>query len=174
MKNLPRWLVVILFVSVALNLFFVGMLGISYWRGGPLYRAMHGPTIGGPYMMGHAMRHLDPQTRQQLRPIVQDHMPTMRDSMRQLHQKKRQVHTLLVNDQVDQAALDQAFSELRLHAQQAQESAHRMMMQAATSLPSDIRQQMFKFKGRGHHRKSHRGGGRCDSPDRNFPRSAGQ
>ncbi|ABK46027.1 hypothetical protein Mmc1_3542 [Magnetococcus marinus MC-1] len=169
MRTFPRWLVVVMFGSVALNLFFVGMLGVSYWRCGPLYLAMHGSLSSNPYRMGLAMQNLDDQAREKLTPIMQVHMPTMDNSLRQLRVKKAEVHQLLITDPVDQVALEQAFRELRLQAQQAQESVHRMMMQAAATLSPEARQQMFEFKGRGHHPRGQRGGGRCDGPGKSSP-----
>nr|CRH07426.1 Exported protein of unknown function [Candidatus Magnetococcus massalia] len=145
MKQAPRWMKWVLFISLAFNALLITGFSVAFWRhGGPWMPGKHAMAHGNPYFMGHALHDLEPQMQQKVRPIMQQHAPVIRQSMHQVRSNRKRVHALLVQEQIDLEQLAGLFEELRHNTMMAQHNAHAMVVEAAAELPYASRTVLFK------------------------------
>jgi Spy/CpxP family protein refolding chaperone len=144
----PRWMTVVLFLSLVVNLFFGGLA---------LGRIFHPPFIfgmfGGGGMMrefgplaGHALQHLlGPLGRQDRDAAIAElrgHAPEFMSLGRAVREQRQAVLELMRADNFDRKAVDDAFAELRRRTDALQAAMESAVADAVQKLPPDARKQL--------------------------------
>ena len=133
-----RTLFVLLFASLALNLFilgaFVGVVGL-----GAHLRARHGegPRLGGP--MAIAARSLPPDQAIAFRNVLRDQVAAVQPQIRQAQHLRRQAFLRLSDDPVDAPAIFRDLQAARAQQIQAQDTVDHGIVAFAAHLPREQR-----------------------------------
>ncbi len=139
-----RWLAIVLGVSVALNLFFLGLFSARAFQRSEVRpeRPPHGATAGGPRRFRQRARSFDWMTddeREQLRP--------RRKALRGL---RREVQEALRADPFELDQLNRALSELRRETDGIQASVHELMLRRAQGMNAEERRRLADSQWRPH------------------------
>lgn len=131
-----RWLAIVLAVSVALNLFFLGLFSARAFQRSEIRRerSPYGATAGDSRRLRQRQRPFDWMTdaeREQLRP--------RRKALRGL---RREVEGALRADPFEPEKLSQALSELRRETDGIQASAHEFMRRRAEGMTGEERRRL--------------------------------
>ncbi len=137
-----RKLAIALAVSVGLNLFLGGMIA-SAWIAKRHYadRADRPPVAGlaGNFNFRGGFEAAGREVRPLAREIRREYGPRLRESGRDMRAARRAVGEILQRDDLDPAALQAAFLELRLASDAAQAAMHEVMIETMTRLTPDQR-----------------------------------
>jgi uncharacterized membrane protein len=131
-----RWLAIVLGVSVALNLFFVGLLSARAFQRSEVRheRPPYAGTAGNPRRFRQRSRPFDWMSeaeREQLRP--------RRKALRGL---RHDVEEALTAEPFDREKLSHALSELRRETDGIQASVHEFMLQRAEGMNAEERRRL--------------------------------
>lgn len=131
-----RWLAIVLGVSVALNLFFLGFLSArAFQRGEPhAERAPHaasGPRERRSWQRHRAFDWMTEAQRDELRP-----------RRRALRGTRHAVEDALRAEPFDREKLSQALADLRRQTDEIQASVHQFMLQRAETMSGDERRRL--------------------------------
>ncbi len=136
--NRTHWLVLGLLVSIGLNLLVVGMFAGRAMSGGPGMAPM-------PLNLGWVIRDLDEETRESLRPRLIDHARQARPLRRDVHEAQREFDRLLVKEDLNEAELKDALSNLRASTDRYEQTMHVMMAEIIAGLAPDQRRKIARF-----------------------------
>jgi uncharacterized membrane protein len=133
-----RTLYVLLFVSVAINLFVLGAVAGILGAGTHLHmRHAGGPRFGGP--MAAAARSLPPDRAAAFRELVRAQAAAVGPKMRQARDLRRSAFLRLGAEPVDTAAIFRDLDAARLEQIQAQDAVDHRIVTFAAQLPRDQR-----------------------------------
>ena len=150
----PRWLSVVLLLSLAVNLLVAGavaghLLSGRYHMGyGP--EAMRGemgrmPDRPGEMVMRRMAVALPAEHRATFETAVADHRAQLAEAGRAVRDARMKVRDTLAGEPLDRAKLDAAFAELRARSQQLQAAVHATVSDAAARLPVEARTRLAEF-----------------------------
>ena len=141
-----RWLTVLLFVSLILNVFFAGLVGARLmhmhgWLGGrPAYVQQLGPMAG--YALQHLLSPLNASDRQIVIDSVSGHMDELQQINLSIRDQRKVVAQLLKADSYDRKAVDDAFAELRRRTDAMQAALQQALGEAVEKLSPAARKQL--------------------------------
>ncbi|NQV21932.1 MAG: periplasmic heavy metal sensor [Rhodospirillales bacterium] len=163
----PKRLSVLLFISLAANLFLGGLLigsDMRHWIGGPAYFDGKGPghnrepgKMGGPRGLMGMHRVLGPEGQKAAREVMAGHREDMHPRFRAMRDAHRKVRDALMAEPFDINELQTAFATLRARGVETQTAVHETMIALAEQLdPSDRRNMAEHMPGAfgRHHRSS--------------------
>ena len=168
--NRRRLLLLALFVSIAVNLFFIGGVG---------YRMARFEDRGGarplPPNLGWIVRDLPDQRREQLADEIRDGAERIRPLRRAVFASQRRVNELMAATEFDAEALQAAFAELRQASDRYQQATQDQTVAILAELTPEERQSAREFVRRrgtreGYSRDGYGGPVRPGSPDDGPPR----
>jgi uncharacterized membrane protein len=131
-----RWLATLAIVSVALNLFFLGLFSAR-----ALQRSEAREMRPGHAMVGDGPRRL----RQRPRPfdwMSDDQREQLRPRRRELRNARREVEQALRAEPFDREKLSQALGELRRETDGIQASVHEFMLRRAEGMSAEERRRL--------------------------------
>lgn len=131
-----RWLAIVLGVSVALNLFFVGLLGVRAFqrRDAHTERSRYSTADDGPR-----------RPRQRPRPfdwMSEAERDELRPRRKALRGTRRAVEQALRAEPFDREKLSQALSQLRRETDGIQASVHELMLRKADGMNDEERRRL--------------------------------
>lgn len=126
-----------LILSLALNLFLVGVMGARY-----LNRPDAPPR---PLSLGWMLRGADADLQARLTPLVEEADTILRPLRGQMFRAQREVNRLMVEDPMNEAALTEAFQALRAANMRYQEASHRQIMTVFGELDASQRLTIMEF-----------------------------
>ena len=115
-----RTLTILLIGSLAINLTVAGIL-VGRWSAGDM--SSRAPMIW-------AFKDVSPDSRKRLRPILKESISEVLPLRRDLKRAERKVVALIRQDDIDEAALSQALSDLRAANLAHQEAIHEVGVEA--------------------------------------------
>ncbi len=132
--NKARLVSIALVVSISINLLFIGAI---------IGRVMMHQGPGQPF--GWAIRNLDPETRERLRPQLKQFAETSQPIRREMRIARADFNQLLAAEEIDQAALAHALEKLRNITLRYQSSRHEQMITLLKEFEPEQRQQVARF-----------------------------
>ena len=142
-----RWVMIAFAVSVALNLFFLGIAAARFWqhrqwrmqRWGDSALNMAGGPGGAPRMDGHR----GPRRRGEPFPwLSQQEKEELRPRREALIEARRDAEQVLVTDPLDPAKLGSALETVRAQTTQLQAAMHARLLQHAQTLGLEERRKL--------------------------------
>ncbi|MDX1491467.1 MAG: periplasmic heavy metal sensor [Pseudohongiellaceae bacterium] len=128
---------IVLIISLGLNLLIIG--GIAA-------RALSRPDFRPvPPNLSWAVRNLDEQTAQQLRPVLEEYGDVIRPLRGDMFRAQRQINQLITEDPMNKEAIADAFDRLRQAGLQYQEISHRQTISLFEMLTPEQRVQAMSF-----------------------------
>jgi uncharacterized membrane protein len=124
-----RALIGLVVVSVALNLLLAGVIG-----GHVLLR--QGKSV---QPLAWALREIPPNIREQVRPIVREHLREMTTVKRDVRRSERRLRELVESEALNREDLQQALTEMRASAARYHEVIHAVGLDVLLSLEVDER-----------------------------------
>lgn len=150
MKKLsPRALGIALIISLALNLFVVGIFAVGFFFHGPRHHAQ----MGRPFPHWAARRSLDGETKNKVDAIWREAHKDLRVRVRAMRQARREVRRQLRADTLDRKALDASYVELRERSVAAREAFKATLTKVALVLTAEQRRGYFKRRFRHRYRR---------------------
>lgn len=150
MKRLSaRTLSIALIVSLALNLFVVGIFVVGFlfhWPG-------HHVQAGRPFPQWMARRSLDRDTRAKVDTIWREAHPVLRMRGRAMRKARREVRRRLIADPLDRKALEASYIELRDRTLEARKALKEVLTKVALTLNAEQRRKYFKRRFRHRYRR---------------------
>lgn len=162
----PKRLSVLLFISLAANLFLGGLLigsDMRHWIGGPAYFDGKGPghhgkhrKMGGPRGLMGMHRVLGPEGQKAAREVMAGHREDMHPRFKAMRDAHRKVRDVLLAEPFDINELRAAFTTLRARGVETQTAVHDTMIALAERLDADDRRNMAEHMpgAFGRHRRS--------------------
>jgi len=131
-------LLLVMFTSIGLNLFLIGVLVTS---------AMNRPepVAAAPAGLGRMVQELEPELRQTLQPQLQSFGEDIRPLRGHMFRAQREVNQLLAQDPLDRDAVLTAFEELRQTNMRYQRLSHEQMVMLLAQLEPAQRQRALRF-----------------------------
>ena len=162
-----HWFAIILLISLSFNLFLGGLLVGQHLGTGAESKRFHPPPMGPKFHW--LIKSLPPESQAKVRPLLQTHRQHMRAQIRQMKQARRAVHQQLTATAFNPQTLSEALATSRQTMVQAREKMHSVLVEIASHLNQEERQQLSKAM----HRKPprHKGHFRGPPPDRFNPES---
>ena len=154
-----RWLLLALFVSVAVNLFFIG--GVGYRMAQFQERREARPL---PPNLGWIVRDLTAERRAELADELRTGAEQIRPLRRAVFASQRQVSELMAAPDFDASALQQAFTNLREASNRYQQATQAQTIAILAKLTPEERQSAREFVRRRGTRDSVGGPGRPGPP----------
>lgn len=148
-KLSPRVLGIALIISLAINLFVVGIFAVGYFFHGP----RHNSYSGGPFPHWSARRSLDRDGRKKVDAIWREAHPALRERIRAMRKARRAVRRQLRADALDRKALDASYIELRDRSVAARRALKDVLTKIAVTLNAEQRQDYFKRRFRHRYRR---------------------
>lgn len=133
-RDLKRWMIVALVLSVAFNLFALGFIAARALKphGPHGEHGQHGPFLGPHGMMREGF---GPEARPLLDKIMKQHGDQLRGERGELRRARRAVRDALLNEPFDAGQLEHALSELRARTDSSQARMHEALLELARTLP---------------------------------------
>lgn len=153
MKRLSaRTLGIALIVSLAINLFVVGIFAVGFFFHGPRHHAQ----AGRPFPHWMARRSLDSDTRGKVDAIWRGAHPALRSRVRAMRKARREVRRQLRADPLDRKTLEASYVELRERTVAAREALKEVLTKVAVTLNAEQRRDYFKRRFRHRYRSKPR------------------
>jgi len=126
-RKSPRWVKVLLVISLAFNLLIIGAVGSKVFKphhrfgGGPnMHSTKHGPSAHPSARPGalikagrHMMRKMSPERRQEMFQILNKHRANMQEQMKSLADTRLAFAQHLANQSDDQAEFEKAYTAVK-------------------------------------------------------------
>ena len=146
--RLTRGLAIALVVSVALNMFLGGMIA-SAWIArrhfqNEFRQGGDSGAMTGPFEMRRGLATLDPAARRTARQELERHRDALRQAGGEMLRARQDLQEILREDEIDPAALDKAFAEIRRTSDAAQAETHRALAAIVIELPPDQRRRFLE------------------------------
>lgn len=163
----PKRLSVLLFISLAANLFLGGLLigsDMRHWIGGSAYFGGKGPgphgqpgKMGGPRGLMGMHRVLGPEGQKAAREVMASHREDMHPRFTAMREAHRKVRDALMGKPFDNNELRAAFTTLRARGVETQTAVHDTMIALAERLDAGDRRNMAEHMpgAFGRHRRGH-------------------
>jgi len=141
-----RWLTGLLFVSLAANVFLLGLFGgrlshmYDWFDRRPEYAERMGPMAGRA--LEHLVGPLSAADREIVWDTVRSHADELQQIYRSVHEQRQFVAQLLRADKFDRKAVDDAFSELRRRTDAMQQTLQAAVADAVAKLSPTARRQL--------------------------------
>ena len=139
-----RILSTLLTISLALNLFVIGIFITVVVLGGGRIPVAAGDSWGAAFQASPAFMALEPQSRQLAFELFQENRKVLRKRTRTLRQAQRGVARTIAADPFDLAAANDAFHELRLQTGAIQMIIHNYLVDLSQSLTDEERQSLSR------------------------------
>ena len=136
------WGKVILVLSLAVNLLFVGTIVGAGWvrhNGGPGWRGPQG-------FVQRILRDLTSEKQQSIRALLTNHRETLRPKFEQMRAQKRELKQVLRSDPFNVDSVRQAAEKLHLSRQKLGEDRTELLIKVLQQLTPDERQKMLKSR----------------------------
>lgn len=143
---------VVLFFSVTLNLFFVGMV-VSRWM---VYGQDSMTRWGGMHGMRIAEEQLQGDSRKKVVQIRQQYSLAIHQQMRAVRQARQEFQQQLLAETLDPPRIQKAMEELDKRSRVAKGNIHAIMIQVAEALPYEDRKIYFEHLSARHTMGRHR------------------
>ncbi len=141
-----KWVAILLIVSLALNLIMVG-----FWTGSRSVAAPGFDPIRSYPRWAHGLA--EPR-RDALRPVMREHLKSMRPTLRALRQRHRALRDALTAEPFDAQVLEEALVAMREDQARMQSQSHASFAEFVTQLtPAERRQLAADMDGPGRHHK---------------------
>jgi uncharacterized membrane protein len=139
-RDLKRWLVIALVISVAFNLFALGFVAAR------ALRPHHGHEGHGPFMgpRGLMREGFGPHARPMLDKVMERHGDELRKARGELKRSRREVRDALLAEPFDAPRLERALAGLRAHTDGTQAHMHEALVELASSLPLEQRKHLAR------------------------------
>jgi uncharacterized membrane protein len=126
-RKAPRWMKVILVISLALNLLIFGAIGARF-AFGPAFGPSRGLGAPGVMLMEgrRMMRKLPPQRRRALREIFRMHRMELREHRRKIAKARASLARQMAQDKLDMAAYKAELVKMQQAEAQGYETVMRM------------------------------------------------
>ncbi len=147
-----RRLWILLILSLSANLFLGGLFA------GKLIFERKPPPPGSRVRVDlrHAMRSLEPASREKADQLWRLRRPELHKRLREVRAARRKLRRVLASDDATQAQIEAAFAEVRQRGGEVQEAFQAVVREIALALPPEQRKAFFRaaFTRRGrHHRR---------------------
>jgi uncharacterized membrane protein len=153
-----RWLGLALVLSLAVNLFLVGILAGGWLARGP---AAGFDPAAGPASIPHMIRALPPTARDAALERFAERRRALRGQMTALRRARQSVYEALTAEAFDRAALEAALGDLREQVAALQAGLHEAIVAVAERLEAEDRREMAEtLRGLARHRGRGMGPGR--------------
>lgn len=139
-----RILSILLTVSLALNVFVIGIFITVVVTGGGRMPVRAGDSWGATFQASPAFMALEPQSRQLASELFQENKKALRKRTRTLRQAQRGVARTIAADPFDLAAANDAFHELRLQTGAIQMIIHNYLVDLSQGLTDEERQSLSR------------------------------
>ena len=150
MKRLSaRTLGITLIISLAINLFVVGIFAVGYFFHGPRHHAQ----TGRPFPHWAARRSLDSDARKKVDAIWREAHSSLRERVRAMRKARREVRRQLRADTLDRKALEASYIVLRDRTVVAREALKDVLTKVALTLNAEQRRKYFKRSFRHRYRR---------------------
>jgi len=152
-KLTPKRLGIFLIISLAVNLFLVGMIvtAVAFHKRGGGWSGYNRPF---PHFI--ARRSLEGDARRKVDEIWRGARPDLRRQIRAAREARRSIRRLLHADTLDKPALERAFSELRTRSEAVHTTIQTTIARVAETLNAKERKSYFRRHRWRRHRQSRR------------------
>ncbi len=145
--NKGRIISIALVISISINMLFIGaVIGRVMMHRGP--DGMRQP-------FGWAVRNLDPETRQRIRPQLRQFAMISRPMRNEMRAAREDFNQLLAAEEIDEATLGLALARIRDTTLRYQTSRHEQMIALLKEFKPEQRRQVARFLMRPPHGASH-------------------
>jgi uncharacterized membrane protein len=135
----PRFMGVIVLVSLAANLFLAGLLAGDWLRG------RFNPPPYAASMNFSAMRHaLGPEAGAVIEPVMRQHREMMHRQVDAVRAARREVGAALAAEPFDRTRLEESLSRMRGRGMEAQAAFHAVFVDVVAGLTLDQRQELAR------------------------------
>lgn len=151
MSKTMKWIIAALALSIAFNVFVIGV-SIGRKAADRNTQVTAGPPPGGPGFNARALgRYLDRSDRRAVRALLEDRRDEFRASRQARRTNERAIRELLVADEIDPAELSALLDENARLIIESDHAPRRMMVEFIATLDAETRraiaQDMFKRRG---------------------------
>jgi uncharacterized membrane protein len=140
----PRWLVVALLASLALNLVVVGATAASLWRHRALSDFAGAPHVA-PNLLSFATT-LPQERRKELWALTDDQRRVVRPLRRDLREAREELLKVLSAESFDNEHYQAAQARLLVVDQKAREAVYKLYAEIAAGLTSEERRQFMRWR----------------------------
>lgn len=120
-----------LIVSVCLNLF-----GIAAWA---THELKHGSHRSSGYGIGRLVHSAPEEARETIKAQFEAAKPEIRERVKAVRKARADIARLMSDPNVDSAALETAFADLRRHVGEVEVLVHHTLIEAIVKIPADVR-----------------------------------
>ncbi|MDX2204751.1 MAG: periplasmic heavy metal sensor [Hyphomicrobiaceae bacterium] len=140
--RIPRWLLVVLCLSLAVNVFVAGSIGAAMWRfrGGP-------PEPGPPNLIGYSVS-LGHGRRKEIYDITADIRQRLRPMRREIRQARNEIAAVMAAEPFDEAKFEAAQANLIAKENEARELTRELYSQIVKNLTPQERRAYGKWRER--------------------------
>lgn len=149
LRSMRPWLAVILFASLGLNLFLVGIFGGHWLVANVMHHRRAEPAHS---LMDRMAASLPPPYRATFEETVAKHRPTVDEAAASFREARTKVREALLREPFDRAAVDAAFTDLRARNETLQMAIQAAIADAAARLPADARERLVNWRAGGRRR----------------------
>jgi len=139
MKNTAKWFLALLFISVAINIYFIGTY-VGHISSSGLHKHRHEPRF--------SMRQLTSGLPKEVRKEIGAAIKERRTTLVSYHEQHKALHITIVDllgaEQVDVDALREAFKQQRVITGEIQSPAHEALLDVLPKLDQQTRIDMIK------------------------------
>jgi uncharacterized membrane protein len=140
----PRWLVLALVASLAVNLVIVAATATSLWRHRLQLEPAGAPHLA-PNLLGYAST-LPPDRRKQLWALTEEQRAIVRPQRRALRAARDDSLKVLVNEPFDSQSFHAAQERLLVADRAAREAVYKLYLQIAANLTKEERQGFLRWR----------------------------
>ena len=139
-RDLKRWIVIALVISVAFNLFALGFIAARALHHRQSHEN-HGPFMGPRGLMREGF---GPHARPMLDKVMERHGDELRKARGELKRSRREVRDALLAEPFDAPRLELALARLRAQTDGTQAHMHEALVELASSLPLEQRKHLAR------------------------------
>ncbi|RTL69967.1 MAG: periplasmic heavy metal sensor [Hyphomicrobiales bacterium] len=141
--RIPRWVLVVLCLSLAANVFVVGSLGAAMWR---FHRAPP-PEFGPPNLLGYSVS-LDRDRRKQIYEGTASIRQRLRPLRQEIRQARNELTATIAADPFDATKFDAAQAQLVAKENEARELTRQLYTEIAKNLTPEERRAYGRWRER--------------------------
>lgn len=141
-RRIPRWLWVLLIVSLCLNLLMIGAIG------GTLWAVRYGGMWDAPVVAARTwqfMRRLPPEKRREVRELLQDYRSRLEPQIREVRRARMEIVEVVRAPSFDEAAFKTAYARLSAAENALRQAAQGMFAVVLDQLPPAERIEFLKI-----------------------------
>ncbi len=134
----PRWMMIALFASLAINLVVVGATAGFVWRHNGVLQTANAPQLLSPSLLSYAST-LPPERHKELSALTEEQRQNVRPLRRQLREAREQAVQALVAEPFAKDRFEAAQSRLLIADQKAREAVHELYAAIAVNMTTEER-----------------------------------